>query len=71
MVVSDFTYEEEQLIENEFQALLADYARTSHRQKVEIITAKSMVSAKPSTTILVALPDYPVICDLGENTTLD
>ena len=34
MVVSDFTYEEEQLIENEFQALLADYARTSHRQKV-------------------------------------
>lgn len=38
MVVSDFTYEEEQLIENEFQALLADYARTSHRQKVEIIT---------------------------------
>ena len=40
-------------------------------QKVEIITAKSMVSTKPSTTILAALPDYPVICDLGENTTLD
>ena len=38
MVVSDFTHEEEQLIENEFQALLADYVRTSHRQKVEIIT---------------------------------
>ena len=38
MVVSDFTHEEEQLIESEFQALLADYARTNHRQKVEIIT---------------------------------
>ena len=38
MVASDFTKEEEQLIESEFQALLADYARTSHRQKVEIIT---------------------------------
>ena len=38
MVASDFTHEEEQLIESEFQALLADYARTNHRQKVEIIT---------------------------------
>lgn len=38
MVASDFTPEEELLIESEFQALLADYARTRHRQKVEIIT---------------------------------
>ena len=35
MVASDFTPAEEQLLENEFQALLADYARTNHRQKVE------------------------------------
>ena len=32
------TPEEEQLIEQEFEALLLDYSRTSHRQKVEIIT---------------------------------
>ncbi len=38
MVASDFTPAEEQLLENEFQALLADYARTNHRQKVELIT---------------------------------
>ena len=38
MVVSDFTLEEEQRIESEFQALLTDYAHTSHRQKVDIIT---------------------------------
>ena len=38
MTASDFTHEEEQLIEREFQALLADYARTRHHQKVELIT---------------------------------
>ena len=38
MVASDFTPEEELLIENEFQALLSDYAHTRHRQKVDIIT---------------------------------
>lgn len=38
MVVSDFTSEEEQQIEQEFQALLDDYAHTTHRQKVELIT---------------------------------
>ncbi|MBQ7192260.1 MAG: bifunctional (p)ppGpp synthetase/guanosine-3',5'-bis(diphosphate) 3'-pyrophosphohydrolase [Paludibacteraceae bacterium] len=35
---SDFTQEEEQLIERTFQELLNDYAHTIHRQKVEIIT---------------------------------
>ena len=38
MVVSDFTLEEEQRIESEFQALLTDYAHTNHRQKVDVIT---------------------------------
>ena len=38
MEVSDFTPEEEQRIEQEFQALLDDYAHTTHRQKVELIT---------------------------------
>lgn len=40
-------------------------------KKIEIITAKSMVSNKPMTVILAALPDHPVVCDLGESTTLD
>lgn len=35
---SDFTQEEEQMIEREFEALLDDYAHTVHRQKVELIT---------------------------------
>lgn len=35
---SDFTPKEEQMIEQEFAALLDDYAHTVHRQKVEIIT---------------------------------
>ena len=30
--------EEEQMIQQEFQALLADYAKTKHKQKVELIT---------------------------------
>ncbi|MCQ2345912.1 MAG: RelA/SpoT family protein [Paludibacteraceae bacterium] len=38
MTKSEFTYEEEQAIEQEFQALLYDYAHTLHRQKVDIIT---------------------------------
>ncbi len=38
MLDSDFTPEEEQRIEQEFQALLDDYAHTTHRQKVELIT---------------------------------
>lgn len=33
-----FTPEEEQMIQNEFESLLAAYARTRHRQKVELIT---------------------------------
>ena len=42
MVASDFTPEEELLIENEFQALLSDYAHTRHRQKVDIITRATL-----------------------------
>ena len=38
MEKSEFTPAEEQMIQEEFEALLADYARTAHRQKVEIIT---------------------------------
>jgi len=38
MKKSAFTAEEEQMIQQEFEALLADYARTPHRQKVELIT---------------------------------
>ena len=38
MTTSDFTIEEEQRIEQAFQALLDDYAHTTHRQKVDIIT---------------------------------
>ena len=38
MQKSDFTQEEEQMIRREFDALLADYANTPHRQKVELIT---------------------------------
>ena len=38
MTESDFSQEEEQTIEREFDALLDDYAHTMHRQKVEIIT---------------------------------
>ncbi len=45
MSKSDFTYEEEQAIEQEFQNLLYDYAHTVHRQKVEIIT-KAYLFAK-------------------------
>lgn len=40
-------------------------------QKVEIITAKSMVSAKASTVVLAALPDHPIVCELASNTTLE
>ena len=38
MVVSDFTPEEERLIEAEFQALLNDYLHSMHSQRVELIT---------------------------------
>jgi GTP pyrophosphokinase len=38
MQPSDFTQEEELMIQREFQALLDDYAHTPHRQKVELIT---------------------------------
>ncbi len=38
MQKSEFTQEEEQMIQREFEALLADYAQTPHRQKVELIT---------------------------------
>ena len=38
MKESDFSQEEERMIEREFEALLDDYAHTMHRQKVEIIT---------------------------------
>lgn len=38
MTKSEFTQEEEQMIEHEFEALLDDYAHTMHRQKVELIT---------------------------------
>ena len=38
MQKSEFTQEEEQLIQREFEALLDDYAHTLHRQKVELIT---------------------------------
>lgn len=38
MTESENTLSEDQLIEQEFQALLYDYSQTAHRQKVEIIT---------------------------------
>ena len=38
MQQSEFTQEEEQMIQREFEALLDDYAHTPHRQKVELIT---------------------------------
>ena len=38
MTESVFSYEEEQMIERAFGALLDDYAHTMHRQKVDIIT---------------------------------
>jgi len=38
MQKSEFTQEEEQTIQREFEALLEDYAHTPHRQKVELIT---------------------------------
>lgn len=38
MVTSDFTPDEERLIEAEFQALLDDYLHSMHRQRVEVIT---------------------------------
>ena len=38
MQKSEFTQEEEQMIQREFEALLDDYAHTPHRQKVELIT---------------------------------
>ena len=38
MAKSDFTPEEDQMIQREFEALLDDYAHTPHRQKVELIT---------------------------------
>ncbi len=43
---------------------------SSSLQKVEVITAKSMVSTKPITVILAALRDYPVMCNY-KNRTLD
>ena len=38
MQKSEFTAEEELMIQREFEALLDDYAHTPHRQKVELIT---------------------------------
>ena len=38
MQQSEFSQEEEQMIQREFEALLDDYAHTPHRQKVELIT---------------------------------
>ena len=38
MSKKDFTPEEQQMIQREFDALLDDYAHTPHRQKVELIT---------------------------------
>ena len=38
MQKSEFTQEEELMIQREFEALLDDYAHTPHRQKVELIT---------------------------------
>ena len=38
MQKSEFTQEEEQMIQHEFESLLDDYAHTPHRQKVELIT---------------------------------
>ena len=38
MAKSEFSIEEQQMIQTEFEALLADYAQTRHRQKREIIT---------------------------------
>ena len=38
MQKSEFTPEEEQMIQREFEALLDDYAHTPHRQNVELIT---------------------------------
>ena len=38
MQKSEFTAEEELMIQREFEALLDDYAHTLHRQKVELIT---------------------------------
>lgn len=38
MVVSDFTHEEELMIESEFQALLTDYMNSMHSQRIELIT---------------------------------
>ncbi len=38
MKISEFTQEEEEMIQAQFQELLDDYAHTSHRQKIEIIT---------------------------------
>lgn len=38
MTKSEFTQEEEQMIQREFDALLDDYAHTIHRQKIELIT---------------------------------
>ncbi len=38
MQKSEFTPEEDLMIQREFEALLADYAQTPHRQKTELIT---------------------------------
>ena len=38
MQKSEFTQEEDLMIQREFEALLADYAQTPHRQKTELIT---------------------------------
>ena len=38
MEKSEFTPEEKQMIQHEFEALLDDYAHTPHRQKIELIT---------------------------------
>lgn len=38
MKKSEFTHEEEEIIQEQFNCLLADYSHTAHRQKVEIIT---------------------------------
>ena len=65
MVASDFTHEEEQLIESEFQALLADYARTNHRQKVEIIT-RAYQLAKQAHNRQVCKNENDGICKITE-----
>lgn len=39
--------------------------------EVEIITAKSSLQQSKGTMVAAALPDYPIICPIEDNTTLD